>query len=135
VLTNALVMLTIFYVGAVLATGWAWLRVRRGGVRFSTLRDLTGIGDRAVLRRHFGLAARDGTYRVSMADVLKHRTRAGIILSDLPVHLLLLAALVLALWQGGVAAPSVAAAATTHALLLGTTALSILARSRQPLAG
>jgi hypothetical protein len=133
-LTSVIVMLTVFYVGAVIATGRSWLGVWRGAVGFSGLRDLTGISDRAALRRLFGLTRPDGTYRVTIADVLRHRRLAGAILADLPVHALFLAALTWASFQDlSPAALAIACAAAAHAVTLAAAALSILAGSRQAL--
>jgi hypothetical protein len=130
-LTGVLVMLTVFYAGAVIATGRSWLDVWRGAVGFSGLRDLTGISDRAVLRRLFGLTRPDGTYNVSFADVLRHRRLPGTILADLPVHALFLMALLWASLQPtSPATPAIACAAGMHALTIAATALSIVARSR-----
>jgi hypothetical protein len=130
-LTSVLVMLTVFYAGAVIATGRSWLDVRRGAVGFSGLRDLTGISDRAVLRRLFGLTRPDGKYNVSVGDVLRHRRLSGTILADLPVHALFLAALLWASLQAmSPAALAIAFAAGMHALTLAAAALSIVARSR-----
>src|SRR5687767_11439710 len=91
--TSVLVMLTVFYAGAVVATGRSWLGAWRGAVGFSSLRDLTGIGDRTVLRRLFGLTLADGKYRVTVADVMRHRRLSGVILADFPVHSLFLGSL------------------------------------------
>ena len=135
-LTGVLLIFIVFYVGAVLATGRAWLGVWRGAVGFSALRDVTGIGDRAALRRLFGLTRPDGAYQVTFADVLRHRRPAGVILTDLPVHGLFLAALSLAaLRPDSSAALAVMAAAAVHALVLGGMGASVLARSRRALIG
>ncbi len=131
--TSVSMLLIAFYAGAVLATGRSWLLVWRGMADFSALRDVTGIGDRATLRRLFGLTQPDGRYRITIAQVLQHRRPAGIILTDLPVHLLFLAALVWAAWGMSPAAAAVAWAAAAHALILAGAAVRVLARSRQPL--
>lgn len=135
-LASVLMFLVIFYVGAVIASGRCWLAVWRGAARFSTLRDVTGIGDEAALRRLFGLRGDDGSYPVSVAEVLRHRRRAGIILTDLPVHS---AFLLLLAWAaadpGSASAQAVIWAAGAHALIVGLAALTVLARARQALAG
>lgn len=134
--TSVLVLLVVFYAGAVCATARAWFWVWRGAVTFAALRDVTGIGDRATLMRLFGLARADGSYSVTLAAILRHRRPAGIILADLPVHLLFLLAL---LWAAtGGEAPSAAAiacAAFAHALLVAAAALSIIAKGRRALIG
>ena len=135
-LTSVVMMLIVFYAGAVLATGRSWLAVSRGAIGYSGLRDLTGIGDRAVLRRLFGLTLPDGRYRVTIADVLRHRRKTGLILADLPVHCLFLAALLWAALDNGVpAAFAVSCAAAAHAFILATAAVAILAGNRQALTG
>jgi hypothetical protein len=133
-LTSVLVMLTVFYAGAVIATGRSWLDVGRGIVGFSALRDLTGISDRATLRRLFGLTRSDGTYNVTIADVVRHRRLSGMILADLPVHALFLTALAWGSFHATTpAALAIACAAGMHAFTLAAAALSILARSLLPL--
>jgi len=133
--TSVLVLLIVFYSGAIFATARSWLGVYRGNVGFSALRDVTGIGDRAALRRLFGLTSPDGTYRVKFAHVLRHRRRAGMLLTDLPVHVLFLAALTWAASAGGSAAAAIACAAMAHGIVLAGAAIAVLAGSRQPLAG
>jgi hypothetical protein len=128
--SGVFLILMVFYAGAVFASARSWLAVRRGVATFAELRDLTGIGDRAALRRLFGLTRGDGRYRVKLADVLRHRRRAGLLLTDIPVHLLFLAALALA--AANPSAPASAAVAWTagaNALILGLAALSVLASS------
>ena len=135
-LTSVLLIFIVFYLGAVFATGRSWLGVWRGAIGFSALRDVTGIGDRATLRRLFGLTRPDGAYQVTFADVLRHRRPAGVILTDLPVHGLFLAALSFAaLRPDASAAAAVTAAAAVHALVLGGVAVSVLARSRRAFIG
>ena len=117
--SNVLMLLIAFYAGAVFATGRSWLLIWRGAAGFSALRDVTGIGDQAVLRRLFGLTSRDGSYRVSVAQVIRHRRPAGVILTDLPVHLLFLYQALL--WAALGASPAAAAigwAAVAHALVI-----------------
>jgi hypothetical protein len=129
-----LTLLIVFYAGAVLATAHAWQQVWRGAVSYSALRDVTGIGDRAALTRLFGASRPDGRYAVGFAQVLKHRRRAGVVLSDLPVHLLFLLALLLATRaHEAPGAEAVIWAAAAHAVVLGFVALSVFARSRQAL--
>jgi hypothetical protein len=133
--TDILLLLVVFYVGAVLASGRCWLGVWRGSIGFQQLRDLTGIGDRAALRRMFGLTSKDGRYQVTLSAVLRCRRRAGMILTDLPVHAMFLVALAWAAWRPGTpAATAIVVAACAHAILLGAAAASILAASRRPLA-
>jgi uncharacterized membrane protein len=135
-LRSTLCLLIVFYAGAVFATGRSWFGVLRGAAGFSALRDLTGIGDPVALRRLFGMARADGLYQVSVAAVFRHRRRAGVILTDLPVHLLFLAALAWAALYGGLPATmAIVCAAAAHALVLGGTAVSVLAASRQTLLG
>jgi hypothetical protein len=132
--TGAIVILTVFYAGAVCASGYSWFCVWRGEIGFSALRDVTGINDRGALRRLFGLTRVDGTYQVTFAAVLRHRRKAGIILTDLPVHLLFLAALLgAALLATGPIAAAVICAAAAHALLIGGAALSVLVGGYQAL--
>jgi hypothetical protein len=128
--SGVFLFLITFYAGAVLASTRSWIAAWRGVASFSALRDLTGIGDRAALRRLFGLTLRDGRYRVTLSDVLKHRRRAGMLLTDIPVHLLFLTALIL-VGEDTASATSaaVAWAAGGHALILGLAALSVLVRS------
>ncbi len=126
-LTSALAILIVFYAGAVCATGKSWLAVRRGAIGFSGLRDLTGIGDQAALRRLFGLTRADGSYHVTVDRILRHRRAAGIILTDLPVHLLFLAALSWgAFHEGAPAVAGIVCVASAHALLLGAVAVTVL---------
>jgi hypothetical protein len=133
---NALALLTVFYAGAVVASLCAWLSVWRGRIGYSALRDVTGIGDRAALRRCFGLTGPDGAYRVTFADVFRRRRPAGVILSDLPVHALFLAALIWAALSAETpAATGILCAASAHALLVAGAALSVLAASRRATAG
>jgi hypothetical protein len=134
--TSILVMLTVFYAGAVFATGRSWLGAWQGAVGFSSLRDLTGIADRTLLRRLFGLTLADGRYRVTIADVLRHRRLSGVILADLPVHCLFLGSLFWATFHDATpAAWAVACAASAHALILAMAAVAILAGNRQALIG
>jgi hypothetical protein len=131
VLTSILLMLAVFYAGAVLASGRAWFSVWRGRARFSELRDLTGIADRALMLRSFGLTLADGVYQVKLADVLKHRRRSGIILTNLPVHLMFCAALLWGVFNAASpAAMGIAFAAIAHAGIVALAALSVLARGR-----
>ena len=133
-LTGALLVLTVFYAGAVCATGWSWYGIWRGAVRFPALRDVTGINDAGVLRRLFGPTRPDGSYQVSFAAVLRHRRKSGVILTDLPVHLLFLLALLgAALLPTGPVASAVISAAAGHALLVGLVALSMLISGYQAL--
>lgn len=135
-MAGVLVLLVVFYAGAVCATARSWLGVWRGAVKFSGLRDLTGIGDRAILRRLFGLTLPDGRYRVTIAKVFRHRRKTGLILADLPVHCLFLAALLWAAFDNAApAAFAVSYAAASHAFILATAAVAILAGSRQALTG
>lgn len=124
--------LLVFYAGASVMTAMAWLSAWRGRVTFSALRDLTGIADRAVLRRFFGLADGRGAYQVALADVLRRRRRAGVILSDVPVHLCFFLALI---WGhanlGTPSAAAIACVAGLHAAVVATAALFIAAGSRQ----
>jgi hypothetical protein len=133
---SVLLFLIVFYAGAVLASWRCWYGVWRGAIGFSALRDVTGIGDRAALRRLFGLTRPDGSYRVTLAAVLQHRRRAGIMLTDIPVHLLFLAALGWAALHGGtLASAAISCAAAAHGLALAAAAISVLVRARQPLLG
>jgi hypothetical protein len=131
-----LTLLAVFYVGAVCATAHAWLCIWRGRAGYGPLRDVTGIGDRTELRRLFGLTQDSGRYQVTLAAVLRHRRRSGVILSDLPVHALFLAAVA---WAGVnaelPAATGIAWAAAAHALLVALAALSVFGRSRRAVAG
>ena len=124
-------MLAVFYAGAVFASGLAWLAVWRGKARFSELRDLTGIADRAMMLRCFGLTLADGAYRVSLADVLRHRRRSGVILTNLPVHVMFCAALLWGVFSADApAATGIAFAAIAHAGIVALAALSVFARGR-----
>jgi hypothetical protein len=134
VLTSVLLILIVFYAGALCVTARAWLAVRRGAARYAALRDVTGIGDRAALARLFGAARPDGAYEVSLATVLQHRRWGGVMLTDAPVHALFFIASSWAALNGGSpAAAAIACGATAHALLLGAVSLSILAAARQAL--
>jgi hypothetical protein len=124
---SVLLFLIVFYAGAVFASARSWHAVWRGVPGYSALRDVTGIGDRAALRRLFGLTRRDGRYQVTFAAVLRHRRPAGILLTDLPVHLLLFVALVwAAMNEAAPAATAVGWVAVANALILAIAALSIL---------
>lgn len=125
--------LLVFYSGAVAMSAIAWLSVWRGAVRFGTLRELTGIADRAVLARLFGRPDRGGFYKVGAASVLRHRRLAGTILSDLPVQLLFLAAIAWASASGTPAAAAVLAAGLLHLLVTALAALIVLVGNRQVL--
>jgi hypothetical protein len=127
-------LLMVFYAGAVVASGRCWIGVLRGHIRYPRLRDITGIGDRAALRRCFGLASKDGFYRVTLADVVRWRRPAGLALTNVPAHLLFLLALAFALNNpGSPAFLAVLCAASAHALVVATSAASILVGGR-PLA-
>jgi len=131
VLTSMLIILAVFYAGAMLASGRAWLSVWRGKARFNELRDLTGIADRAVMLRLFGLTLADGSYQVALAEVLRHRRRSGIILTNVPVHVMFCGALLWAVLNASApAAMAIAFAATAHAGIVGLAALSVVARGR-----
>lgn len=131
-LTTVTAFLLVFYAGATAMAALAWIAVRRGVVSFSVLRDVTGIADRTVLRRLFGLTQPDGSYKVSVADVLRHRRRAGVILTDAPVHGLFLVALLWAFQSGsGAGALAVACVAGLHAAIVGGAALVVAAGARQ----
>ena len=130
-LTSILLILTAFYAGAVFTSGVAWLAVWRGKARFAELRDLTGIADRAMMLRCFGLTLADGSYQVKLADVLKHRRRSGVILTNLPVHIMFCATLLWAVFNASApAATGIAFAAIAHAGIVALAALSVLARGR-----
>jgi len=132
--TNVYLLLLLFYVGAVFASGRCWLGVWRGSIRFAQLRDVTGIADRAALRRLFGLTSREGFFRVTIAEVVRRRRLAGAILTDLPVHCLFLLALAWAAMHAAEpAALAIACAASAHAIVLGTAAASILVGRSQAL--
>ena len=134
--TGITFLLIIFYAGAVCATAWSWAAVWRGAVRYPALRDVTGIADRAALSRIFGSAGPDGAYKVTFAQVFRHRRAAGVTLSDLPVHLLFLAALAwAALNIDAPAAAAVAWVAALHALIVAIAALSVLTAGRRALIG
>jgi hypothetical protein len=127
---GVLVLLLIFYAGAVVASGRAWLGVWRGWVRFSELRDVTGIGDPVLLRRLFGLTSPNGFYKVAVADVVRHRRPAGVVLTNVPVHFLFLAALGWGVLHAGApAAVAIALAASAHAVVLALVAASVLVGS------
>lgn len=132
---GAALFLLAFYVGAVFVTGRAWLAVWRGGASFAMLRDLTGIADRAVLRRHFGMRGRNGWYRVALAEVLARRRPAGIVLGDSAVHALFLLAVAWAIGNPGTpSASAVTLAAAAHALLVAGVAAGLLAANPRALA-
>ena len=133
-LTSILFLLAVFYAGAILASARAWFRVWRGRAGFADLRDVTGIGDPVALRRLFGLTRADGSYPVALADILRHRRPAGVILTNLPVHLMFAAALAFALADAGSpAAAAIAWAASAHASVLTAVALAVFAAGRQAL--
>lgn len=126
-MTGVLALLLVFYAGAVLASSRAWLGVWSGSVRFSELRDVTGIGDPTMLRRLFGLTSSEGRFKVPIADVLRYRRPAGIILTNVPVHGLFLAAVSWGLLNSGHAtALAIVIAASLHAATLALAAASIL---------
>jgi hypothetical protein len=126
--TSVVLMFLVFYVGAVIASGRSWLGVWRGKMRFSELRDVTGIADRALLRRLFGGPSAHGFYSVTVAEILRCRRSAGVMLTNLPVHLMFLLALVWALRHSELsAALAIACAAAVHSLALATAAATILA--------
>ena len=126
-MTGVLALLLIFYAGAVVASSRAWVSVWRGTVRFSELRDVTGIGDPVMLRRLFGLTSIHGRFKVAVADVFRHRRPAGITLTNIPVHALFFSALGWALFYGGPGtAAAIVVAASLHAVMLALAAASIL---------
>lgn len=132
---GAALFLLAFYFGAVVVTGRAWLAVWRGAASFTALRDLTGITDRAALRRHFGMRSRDGLYRVSPAAVLARRRPAGVVLGDVAVHALFLLVLAWAVGNAGTAsAAAITLAAAAHALLVAAVAVGLLAADSRALA-
>ena len=68
--------------------------------------------------------------------MFRHRRAAGVTLSDLPVHLLFLAALAwAALNADAPAAAAVAWVAALHALIVAIAALSVLTAGRRALIG
>lgn len=123
-----LLFLMVFYAGAVLTSALSWSAAWRGALSYSALRDLTGIRDRTELRRLFGLTRGDGRYPATVAAVLRHRRPTGVLLTDLPVHILLLAATT---WgfanQSLPAATAIGWVATANAAILMLAALSVLA--------
>jgi len=124
--------LALFYAGAVVMTGFAWLSAWRGIVGYRALRDLTGIADRAVLRRFFGPALANGSYRVSVSAILRHRRRVGLIMTDAPVHPFFLLSLLLCF--ADLAAPAtlaVACVAALHAAVVAAAALVVIIGQRQ----
>jgi hypothetical protein len=126
-MTGVLALLLVFYAGAVVASSRAWLGVWRGAIRFSELRDVTGIGDPATLRRLFGLTSAHGRFKIALADVMRHRRPAGIILTNIPVHALFFGAVGWALFLGRPAtAAAIVVAASLHAAMLALAAASIL---------
>jgi hypothetical protein len=128
------VLLMVFYAGAVFASARAWLGVWRGHVSFSELRDVTGIGDPVALRRRFGLTAADGRYPVTFAEVVRHRRASGMILTNLPVHVMFALALLWAMTHpAGPSASAIAFAASAHALALAVIAASVLISGREAL--
>lgn len=130
-LAGIIVLLLVFYLGAVSVTGRAWLEVAQGRVRAKALRDLTGIASTAEIVRRFGLSGADGRFRADAAQVLRHRTRAGLVISDLPTQMLLLVVLAAAWLQPeGAFAAGAAVAAGAHAAL--TIGLSLLLFATHP---
>ncbi|HEX2256696.1 MAG TPA: hypothetical protein VHG92_08365 [Afifellaceae bacterium] len=131
-LAGVMLLLIVFYLGAVAATGRAWLEVSRGRARGKALRDLTGIASTAEIVRRFGLSDVDGRFRANFGQVLRHRTRAGLVLGDLPTQALLLAALAYA-WlapDGAFAAAATVAAAGHAALTIGVSLLLVASHPR-----
>ena len=129
-----LLLLLVFYTGAVLASAHAWHAAWRGKIRYSGLRDLTGIGDPVALRRLFGLTTPGGLYEVSLAEVVLRRRKSGMILTNLPAHGMFLAALAwAALHSEGATAAAIAFAGGAHAAMLAAAAASILLGGRQAL--
>ena len=120
-LAGIILLLIVFYVGAVAATGRAWLEVAHGRARGKALRDLTGITSTAELVRRFGLSDGNGRFHADVALVLRHRTRAGLVLGDLPTQALLLVVLAYA-WlapDSAFAAAGTVAASCHAALTIG----------------
>ena len=133
-LTGIALFLITFYAGAVLATAWSWLCVWRGAVRFAALRDLTGINDPVALKRHFGRSRADGSYQVTFSEVFRHRRAAGIVLTDLPLHLTFTVLLAWAAFDAdSPAGMAIILAASAHALTVSGAALIIFAGSRRAL--
>jgi hypothetical protein len=131
-LAGIIALLVVFYVGAVAMTGRAWLEVAQGRARGKALRDLTGIASTAEIVRRFGLSDAHGRFRVDIATVSRHRTRAGLVIGDLPTQALLLAALACA-WldpEGALAAAAVVAAACHAALTIGVSLLLVSSHPR-----
>jgi hypothetical protein len=134
-LAGIVALLLVFYVGAVAVNGRAWLEVAHGRARAKTLRDLTGIASTAEIVRRFGLSGPDGRFLVDVAQVLRNRTRAGLVIGDLPTQALLLAVLAIAsLHPEGAFAAGAALAATAHAALTLTVCLFMLASHPRTLA-
>lgn len=131
-LAGIIAFLLVFYLGAVAVTGRAWLEVAQGRVRAKALRDLTGIASPAEIVRRFGLTDMDGRFRVGMTEVVRHRTRAGLVIGDLPTQTLLLVVLSVAWLQpDGPYAAGVALAASAHAALtIGISLLLVAAHPR-----
>lgn len=130
-LAGIIALLVIFYLGAVAVTGRAWFEVAQGRVRAKALRDLTGIASTAEMVRRFGLVGGDGRFEVAVAQVLRHRTMAGLVIGDLPTQMLLLVALAVAWVQpDGAFAAGAAVAAGAHAAL--TIAVSLLLVALHP---
>ncbi|MYZ47959.1 hypothetical protein [Propylenella binzhouense] len=120
------ILLTGFYVGAVLITGHAWASVTRGSASYAMLRDLTGISDRALLHRLFGPTTADGRYKVTPALVQVNRRSAGVLLGGISVHLVFLCAILAATVFGRDATLSgVLAAASLHAALVTLAAVRL----------
>lgn len=131
-LAGVILLLIVFYVGAVATTGRAWLEVAQGRARGKALRDLTGIASTAEIVRRFGLSDGDGRFRADVAQVLRHRTRAGLVLGDLPTQALLLAVLACA-WlapDGPFAAAATVAAAGHATLTIGVSLLLVASHPR-----
>ena len=126
----------VFYCGAVVFTARAWLQVIGGAARLDVLRDLTGITDPATLTQYFGLRRQDGAFRVTFAGVVRHRRLTGLVIGDLPVHLLFVAALGWALLDAGSpAAAALIVAAAVNAAIVGAFATRLAASGLQALRG
>jgi len=131
-LAGFILLLIVFYVGAVATTGRSWLEVARGRARAKALRDLTGIASTAEIVRRFGLSDADGRFRADFAQVLRHRTRAGLVIGDLPTQALLLGALACA-WlapERAFASGAMVAAAAHAALTIGVSLLLVASHPR-----
>ncbi len=101
------------------STVLSWRAVRGGRVHIDTIRDLTGLVDREQINRQFGPPDEQLSYRVTPERIKKARTPFAFLLSSEAVDSFVIAALALALYEGGTALGWSILAAAAFYIVLG----------------